>query len=279
MCVCVCVCACTLSRSVVSDSLWLHGLSPTRLLCPWDFFRQEYNRVVCHFLLQRIFLTQRLNPSLLCLLYCRQILYPLSHWGSHVLSACWLNHWILVTGSTPSPCSWWWGGGGAENTNPLILCLVPRWQPACILKPSRGFWPSGIYDLNSGPIEGGLQWVTKDTPIPSTSQEVLRVWIKDQIFLFSSVQFSCSVMSDSLWPHGLQHARLPCPSPTPGVDSNSCPLSRWCHSTISSSVVPFSCLQSFPASGSFQISQISLMMAHILTPYTVTSHSILMMLQ
>ena len=60
-------------------------------------------------------------------------------------------------------------------------------------------------------------------------------------------------MSDSLWPHGLQHARPPCPSPTPGVYSNSCPLSPWCHPTISSSVVPFSCLQSFPASGSFRI--------------------------
>ena len=71
-----------------------------------------------------------------------------------------------------------------------------------------------------------------------------------------SVQFSCSVMSDSLRLHGLQHARPPCPSPTPGVDSNSCPLSRWCHPTISSSVAPFSsCLQSFPASGSFQMSQ------------------------
>ena len=59
-------------------------------------------------------------------------------------------------------------------------------------------------------------------------------------------------MSDSLWPHGLQHARLPCPSPTPGVCSNSCPLSQWCHPTNLSSVVPFSsCLQSFPASGSF----------------------------
>ena len=71
-----------------------------------------------------------------------------------------------------------------------------------------------------------------------------------------SVQFSGSVVSDSLWPHGLQHARPPCPSPTRGVYSNSCPLSQWCHPTISSSVVPFSsCLQSFPASGSFQISQ------------------------
>ena len=75
--------------------------------------------------------------------------------------------------------------------------------------------------------------------------------------LFSvSVQFSHPVMSDSLWPRGPQHTRLACPSPTPGVYSNSCPLSRWCHPTISSSVVPFSsCLRSFPASGSFLMSQ------------------------
>ena len=72
----------------------------------------------------------------------------------------------------------------------------------------------------------------------------------------SSVRFSHSVLSDSLWPHGLQHARPPCPSPNPRVHSNSHPLSRWYHPTISSSVVPFSsCLQSFPASRSFQMSQ------------------------
>ena len=72
----------------------------------------------------------------------------------------------------------------------------------------------------------------------------------------SSVQFSRSVMSDSLQPHEPQHARPPCLSPTPRVYLNSCPLSLWCHPTISSSVVPFSsCLQSFPASGSFQMSQ------------------------
>ena len=70
---------------------------------------------------------------------------------------------------------------------------------------------------------------------------------------FSSVQFRCSVMSDALQPHGLQHARPPCPSPTVGVYPNSSPLSRWCHPTISSSVVPFSsCPQSFPALGSSQ---------------------------
>ena len=73
---------------------------------------------------------------------------------------------------------------------------------------------------------------------------------------WSSLQFSHSVTSNSLRPHGLQHPRLPCPSPTLGACSNSCPLNRWCHPTISSSVIPFSCLQSFPASGSFLMSQI-----------------------
>ena len=73
---------------------------------------------------------------------------------------------------------------------------------------------------------------------------------------YLSVQFSCSVASDSLQPHGLQRTRLPCPSPTPRACSNSWPSSQWCHPTISSSVVLFSsCLQSFPASGSFPKSQ------------------------
>ena len=69
-----------------------------------------------------------------------------------------------------------------------------------------------------------------------------------------SMNSSVARLCLTLWPHGLQHARLPCPSPTPGACSNSCPLDRWCHPTISSSVVPFSsCLQSFPASGPFQM--------------------------
>ena len=72
---------------------------------------------------------------------------------------------------------------------------------------------------------------------------------------FGSVQLSCSVVSNAV-PHGLQHASRPCPSPTPRDCSNSCPLSWWCHPTISSSAIPFSsCLQSFPASDSFQMSQ------------------------
>jgi len=73
----------------------------------------------------------------------------------------------------------------------------------------------------------------------------------------SSVQFSCSIVSELLQPHELQHARLPCPSPTPKVHSNSYPVSRWCHAAISSSLVPFfSCPQSLPASESFPMSQL-----------------------
>ena len=80
---------------------------------------------------------------------------------------------------------------------------------------------------------------------------------RDGLGIWDSVQLSCSVVSDSLWPHESQHIRPPCPSPTPGVYPNSCPLRRWCHPAISSAVVPFSsCPQSLPASGSFPMSQL-----------------------
>ena len=88
------------------------------------------------------------------------------------------------------------------------------------------------------------------------SQRVGHDWATNT-YLLTSVQFSHSVMSDSLRPHESQHARPPCPSPTPRVHSNSRPSSRWCHPAISSSVIPFSsCLQSLPASESFPISQL-----------------------
>ena len=77
----------------------------------------------------------------------------------------------------------------------------------------------------------------------------------EQLTLTLSVQFSCSAMFNCLWPHGLQHSRLSCPSPTPGTYSNSCPSSQWCHPANSSSVIPFSsCLQAFPPSGSLPMS-------------------------
>ena len=98
-----------------------------------------------------------------------------------------------------------------------------------------------------------------DGVITHPEQDILKCevkWILGNI-QFSSVQFSRSVVSDSLWPHESQHARPPCPSSTPGDHSNSCPLSQWCHPTISSSVVPFSsCPKSLPASGSFPVSQL-----------------------
>ena len=106
-----------------------------------------------------------------------------------------------------------------------------------------------------------IWYCTSTTPQQKKKQYVIfhyRSALTDEIcnqFGWSD-QISCSVMSDSLRPHELQHARSPCPSPTPGVHPNSCPLSQWCHPTISSSVIPFSsCLQSFPASRSFQMSQ------------------------
>ena len=109
--------------------------------------------------------------------------------------------------------------------------------------------------------EGTLRWKWKITP---------SVWKQKSEGLsiqFSSVQFSRSVMSDSLRLHESQHTRPPCPWPTPGVHSNSCPSSRWCHPAISSSVVPFSsCPQSLPASESFPMSQLFAWGESSLTP-------------
>ena len=98
-------------------------------------------------------------------------------------------------------------------------------------------------------------FLTKTHTVSNPKKNIRQMPVEQFPIVFSSV--SPSVVSNSLQPHGLQHARPPCPSPTPGVYSNSCPLSWWCHPAISSSVVPFSShLQSFPASGSFQMSQL-----------------------
>ena len=108
--------------------------------------------------------------------------------------------------------------------------------------------------LNLLVVFGSLVIFTK--LILPTQNHGISLHLLMSFWFLSSVQFSHSVMSDSLWPHESQHARPPCPSPTPRVHPNPCPLSRWCHPTISSSVFPFSpCLQSFPASRSSPVSQ------------------------
>ena len=129
-----------------------------------------------------------------------------------------------------------------------------------------------MWDL-SGPGINGVPCIGRQILIHYATREVFILVFKHSLcfcytkdegiiiaphiyLIFSSVQFSRSVMSYSLWPHGLQHTRLPCPSPTLGAYSNSCPLRQWCHPTISCFVVPFSShLQSFPASGSFPMSR------------------------
>ena len=98
-----------------------------------------------------------------------------------------------------------------------------------------------------------IEWRTDWVCVCVWSRLACGSW--DSVML--SVQLSCSVVSNSLWPYAMQHAKLPCSSPSPGACSYSCPLSQWCHPAISSSVIPFSlCLQSFPASGSFLMSHL-----------------------
>ena len=126
----------------------------------------------------------------------------------------------------------WWGNGNRWCWSQLLQGLVwwaqkllPKWRGLiCAFKVQFLVWPLAAF---WGRIDFG-----------------------------SNKLSSVAQSSDSLWPHEPQHARLPCLSPTPGVHPNPCPSSRWCHPTISSSVVPFSCPQSFPASGSFQMSQL-----------------------
>ena len=113
----------------------------------------------------------------------------------------------------------------------------------CFQKPSGWFWCMIRHEISPKNIAISQMRKLRQREVKWHDLELLSL-------------FSHYIVSESLQPHGLQHARPPCPSPTLGVYSNSCPLTRWCHPTISSSIVPFSsCLQSFPASGSFQMSQ------------------------
>ena len=125
-----------------------------------------------------------------------------------------------------------------------------RWH--AVFKPSLSDGQLRLFDLTLSSVNSVICFPLRVT----VAWELVPDASRQGISWDSSVQFSCSVVSDSLRPHGLQHARPPCPSPTPKACSNSCPSNRWCHPAISSSVVPFSSsLQSFRASGSFLMSQ------------------------
>ena len=125
-------------------------------------------------------------------------------------------------------------------TDSMDMSLGRLWE----LVMDREAWPAAVHGVTKSKTRLWLNWT--DTILMKVSGYFPLLFL-----------FSCSVMSDSLWPHGLQHTRLLCPLPTPRACPNSCPLSQWCHSTISSSVIPFSpCLQPFPASVSFEMSQL-----------------------
>ena len=141
-----------------------------------------------------------------------------------------------------------------------------KWQPTPVFLSEESQGQGSLVGCRLGLHRVGHDWsdLAEAAAAASPGREELKDRRKKQwektsqgLPFISSVQFSRSVMSDSLWPHGLQHARPPCSSRTPRVHPNSCPLSQWCHPTISSSVVPFSsCLQSLPASGPFKMSQL-----------------------
>ena len=156
------------------------------------------------------------------------------------------EHWVYAvnvylelrdTVKTHAVCAFWIPGMNSAGLQKIVTLggwVMARWQSAwalCIL---------------GGPK---FHWV-----FTRTLYRKIQTLCPTQVKLL--VKFSCLVVFASLWPHGLQHARAPSPSPTLGVYSNLCPLSQWCHPTISSTVVPFSsCLQPFPASWTFPVSQ------------------------
>ena len=154
--------------------------------------------------------------------YLLELLKLLSSWWCYLIMSS--SHLPILYLFAFSFCPW-----GSPGKNPAMSChSLIQWT----------FLRTLHYDLSilDGPAWLGskLLWAMQ-VPLPWQGCDPWRGSI-----MFSSVQFSPSVMSDSLWPHESQHARPPCPSSTPGVHSNSCPLSRWCHPAISPSVVPFS---------------------------------------
>ena len=207
------------NHSVLSDSLWLHGLEPTRLLCPWNSPGKNI-AVGCHALLQVIFPTSDQTQ-----VYCHADRF-LTIWA--ILEAMpvldMYPQKIIIQKDTSPQCSCSTNYTARHGSNVNVHRQMNGWRRLC-KRPSTDEWMKKI------------------------------MWYMNAVQY--SVQFNHSVMSDSLWPHEPQHARPPCPPPTPGIHSNPCPSSRWCHPAISSSVVPFSsCPQSLPASRSFPMSQL-----------------------
>ena len=146
--------------------------------------------------------------------------------GNLRIHGWWFSHWIVSDSRDPMD----WSPLGSSVLGFILLSE----------------WPLSASSLRKTHLKDSV-------PFSRGHAQAAFSWERVQ---FSSVQFSHSVLSNSLWLHVLQHARPPCPIWTPGAYANSCPLSWWCHPTISSSVIPFSsCLQSFPASGSFLMSQ------------------------
>ena len=144
------------------------------------------------------------------------------------------------------------------------FCQVSELESWCCVKPSQpwhlGIWQVLMYLNNLSQVWDVLICFLYKFVVVLNNLVIINTRVNEvniYLWIISSVHFSRSVVSDSLQPREPQHARPPCPSPTPGIHPNPCPWSRWCHLTISSSVIPFSsCPQSLPASGSFPMSQL-----------------------
>ena len=157
------------------------------------------------------------------------------------------KHWLPVN-EFPHP-----------ETIPLIdICWHPQWGKKSRCQKLSELLASGRTDPLTLPVLTCPKATLSRIQLLSPSLSFLGLCSPSSTWsIFPLLLFSHSVVSDSLWPHGLQHTRLPCPSLSPGACSNSCPLSRWCHPIISSSGVPFSsCLQSFPSSEPFLMSRL-----------------------
>ena len=219
----------------MSDSVRPHRRQPTRLPCPWDSPGKNTG-VGCHFLLQCVKVKSESEVAQSTLSNPMDCSLP----GSSVHGIFQVR--VLEWGAIAFSEAHAWPGHKSKEINSKWHIWSAKGGPIWIL-----------IDLNEATNTQFPQMSKCFNPSVSLAQNS-----HDTCFSkFSSVQFSHSVVSDSLRPHDLQQARPPYSSPTPGVYSNSCPVSRWCHPTIPSSVIPFSsCLQSFLASGSFPMSQL-----------------------